>query len=185
MDLETAANIGEALGGLAILVTLLFGLRQIRDWNQTRRFEIAQSVASRFENPLFQYGIAVVVIKVREDMKLEELAALSRDEKDALNSFCLGLNSLGIQVFYRLVPIEIVASYLQQFTSIMGDRLRVVSSLLIENAYANQLGDGIEGYRGGEMSDAGLDWMIWLLDRLDEYPHPEAPAHILHKDWKF
>ena len=62
MDLETAANIGEALGGLAILVTLLFGLRQIRDWNQTRRFEIAQSVASRFENPLFQYGIAVVVI---------------------------------------------------------------------------------------------------------------------------
>ena len=36
MDLETAANIGEALGGLAILVTLLFGLRQIRDWNQTQ-----------------------------------------------------------------------------------------------------------------------------------------------------
>ena len=64
MDLETAANLGEALGGLAILITLLFGLRQIRDLNQTRRFEIAQSVASRFESPPFQYGLAIVITKV-------------------------------------------------------------------------------------------------------------------------
>ena len=117
MDLETAANLGEALGGLAILITLLFGLRQIRDLNQTRRFEIAQSVASRFESPPFQYGLAIVITKVREDMTLEQLADLSREEKNALNSFSLGLNSIGIQVFNRLVPIEIVASYLQQLTT--------------------------------------------------------------------
>ena len=183
MDLETAANLGEALGGLAILITLLFGLRQIRDLNQTRRFEIAQSVASRFESPPFQYGLAIVITKVREDMTLEQLADLSREEKNALNSFSLGLNSIGIQVFNRLVPIEIVASYLQQLTTAMGGRLRVLSKLLMENAYANQLGEGVERYGEG-ISDTGLDWMIWLVDRLDEYPFPEAPAHILHKEWK-
>ena len=29
MDLDTAASLGEALGGLAIMATLLFGLRQV------------------------------------------------------------------------------------------------------------------------------------------------------------
>ena len=66
----------------------------------------------------------------------------------------------------------------------MGGRLRVLSKLLMENAYANQLGEGVERYGEG-ISDTGLDWMIWLVDRLDEYPFPEAPAHILHKEWKY
>ena len=36
MDLEEAANLGEILGGLAILVTLLFGIRQIVELNKAK-----------------------------------------------------------------------------------------------------------------------------------------------------
>jgi hypothetical protein len=45
MDLDTAAQLGEVFGGLAILITLLFGLRQVSQWNENRRYDIAQSVA--------------------------------------------------------------------------------------------------------------------------------------------
>lgn len=37
MDIETAANFGEMLGGLAILLTLLFGMRQVKQWNETMK----------------------------------------------------------------------------------------------------------------------------------------------------
>ena len=37
MNLENIANIGEALGGLAIMATLLFGLRQVLEVNQKQK----------------------------------------------------------------------------------------------------------------------------------------------------
>lgn len=46
MDIETAANIGEAVSGIAILFTLLFSLRQMKHWNENRRYEIGRDLAS-------------------------------------------------------------------------------------------------------------------------------------------
>ena len=50
MDIETAANIGEAASGIAILFTLLFSLRQIKYWNENRRYEIGRDLANHFES---------------------------------------------------------------------------------------------------------------------------------------
>ena len=36
MNLDDAANVGEILGGLAILVTLIFGIRQIKEYNKAK-----------------------------------------------------------------------------------------------------------------------------------------------------
>ena len=58
MDLEAAANLGEALSGLAIMFTLLFGIRQVLEVNRNRRFEISQTIANSLENPLVQRGFA-------------------------------------------------------------------------------------------------------------------------------
>ena len=54
MDLETTAQLVEVLGEIAILITLLFGLRQVSQWNKNRRCVIAQSVASFLSSPLIQ-----------------------------------------------------------------------------------------------------------------------------------
>jgi hypothetical protein len=54
MDLDTAAQLGDVFGELAILMTLLFGLRQVSQWNEKRRYDIAQSVASFLSPPLIQ-----------------------------------------------------------------------------------------------------------------------------------
>ena len=52
MDLEAAANLGEALSGLAIMFTLLFGIRQVMEVNRNRRYEISKTIAQSLENPL-------------------------------------------------------------------------------------------------------------------------------------
>ena len=58
MNLETAANLGEALSGLAIMFSLLFGIRQVMELNRNRRYEISQTIATSLENPLVQRGFA-------------------------------------------------------------------------------------------------------------------------------
>ena len=61
MDLEAAANIGEALSGLAIMFTLLFGIRQVMEVNRNRRYEISQTIAQSLENPLVQRALLRLV----------------------------------------------------------------------------------------------------------------------------
>ena len=44
MNLDDAANVGEILGGLAILVTLIFGIRQIKEYNKAKEKEAGREV---------------------------------------------------------------------------------------------------------------------------------------------
>ena len=81
MNLENIANIGEALGGLAIMATLLFGLRQVLEVNRNRRYEISQTIASSLENPLVQRGFATFGMSFTKDATLEDLMSLSREQK--------------------------------------------------------------------------------------------------------
>ena len=46
MNLEEAANLGELLGGLAILVTLIFGIRQIIELNKGKEREASREIAN-------------------------------------------------------------------------------------------------------------------------------------------
>ena len=46
MNLEDAANLGELLGGLAIFVTLLFGIRQITELNKAKESEASREIAN-------------------------------------------------------------------------------------------------------------------------------------------
>ena len=52
MDIETAANLGEMLSGLAILFTLIFGARQIKQWNETVKINSARDVANHISSPV-------------------------------------------------------------------------------------------------------------------------------------
>lgn len=51
MDIETAANIGEAVSGIAIVFILLFSLRQMKYWSENRRYEIGRDLANHMNNP--------------------------------------------------------------------------------------------------------------------------------------
>ena len=55
MNLDDAANIGEILGGLAILATLIFGLRQINELNKAKEKEAAREIANLLASPMYQW----------------------------------------------------------------------------------------------------------------------------------
>ena len=80
MDLDTAASLGEAFGGLAI-ATLLFGLRQVIEVNRNRRYEISQTIAKSLENPLVQRGFSTFGNVITKDSTIEDLMGMTREQR--------------------------------------------------------------------------------------------------------
>ena len=64
---------------------------------------------------------------------------------------------------------------MKPINEMIGGRLRTLVQVLPKNAQ-NQ---GI-----GEDGSHVLDWVIWLLDKMDEQPPIKGPAHVVYRDWK-
>ena len=175
MNLEDAANIGELLGGLAILVTLIFGIRQLIELQKVKEQEASREMANLLASPMYQTGMSILVNRLSDDFTLEDLDKLERKEKDATNFLAINTNSIGMMTFERQLSFKSVTIFMKPINEMIGGRLRTLVHVLQENAQ-NQ---GID-----ENSTHVLGWIIWLLDRTDEQPAIEGPAHVVYKDWK-
>ena len=174
MNLDEAANLGELLGGLAILVTLIFGIRQIIELNKGKEREASREMANLLSSPIYQSGLSILVNKFDDDFTLKDLEKLDRNEKDALNHLAITTNSIGVMAFERQLSFKSVAIFMQPMNEIVGQRFRMLVKALQTNAQ-NQ----------GVITDSTpLDWVIWLLDRMDDLPPIEGPAYLLYRDWK-
>ncbi len=175
MNLEDAANLGELLGGLAIFVTLLFGIRQITELNKAKESEASREIANLLSSPIYQSGLSILINKLSDDFTLEDLDKLDRKEKDALNFLAINTNSIGLMTFGRQLSFNAVTRFMQPINGMIGRRLRTLIEVLDRNA-RNQ------GILTSETEV--LDWAIWLFDRMDEQPPIEGPAHVIYRNWK-
>ena len=175
MNLDDAANLGELLGGLAILVTLIFGIRQIIELNKGKEREASREIANLLSSPMYQSGLSILINKLSDDFGLEEMVQLERKEMDALNFLAINTNSIGVMTFDRQLSFKSVTRFMQPINEIVGNRLRTLVEVLITNVETH----GLEN-----KENVALDWVIWLLDRMDEQPPIEGPAYVLYKDWK-
>mgnify|MGYP001486510478 FL=1 len=175
MNLDDAANIGEILGGVAILVTLIFGLRQIIELNKSKEREASRELANLLASPLYQSGMSILINKLSDDFTLEDLNKLDRKEKDATNFLAINTNSIGMMTFERQLSFKSVTRFMQPINVMIGARFRTLVQVLQTNA-KNQ-GVGLE-------NNEVLDWAIWLFDKMDEQSPIEGPAYVLYQDWK-
>ena len=179
MNLETAASLGEALGGLAIMATLLFGLRQVMEVNRNRRYEIAQSVAKSLENPLVQRGFATFGGVVTKETGLEELMGLSREQKDATNAVIVLMANHAVMTYHRNLSFDIVYSFYKPYLSLIGPSLRR-TMFLTEQGYIMHEKSSVTEEEGM----GTFHWVIWLLDRLEQHHKPdEFKPHLNQNDW--
>tara|TARA_B100000003_G_C10835994_1_gene332951 strand:+ start:316 stop:861 length:546 start_codon:yes stop_codon:yes gene_type:complete len=180
MDLESAANIGETLSGLAIMFTLLFGIRQVMEVNRNRRYEISQTIAQSLENPLVQRGFATFGAAIKGDTTLEELMALSREQKDATNAVIVLMANHAVMTYHRNLSFDLVYSFYNGYISLIGASLRRMMHLtelgyMMHEASSVTQEDGMGTFH----------WVIWLLDRLEEHHKSEEyKPHIHQKNWK-
>ena len=176
MNLENAANLGDLLGGMAILGTLIFGVRQIVELKKTKEKEAARELANIFSSPMYQTGMSLFLNKFPDDITMEDAANFTRSELDAMSYTAYNINSVAIMTFGRQLSFTTVAKFMQPVNIIIGKRLRIFIALVRENAKLRieMMQDDYEIF----------DWTIWLLDRMDELPPIDTPANILYSDWK-
>jgi len=179
MDLESAANLGEALSGLAIMFTLLFGLRQVLEVNRNRRFEISQTIANSLENPLVQRGFANLG-RIQPGMTLQEFGDMPREDKDAINAVIVLMANHAVMTFHRNLSFDIVASFYRGYLPLIGAGLRHVMEL-VENAYIHHESSAVT-----EENGLGTNhWVFWLLDRMAETENPlEYKPHVTQTEWR-
>ena len=177
MNLEDAAQIGEALGGIAILLTMLFGLRQVFEWNQTRKGEITQRIAEHLSTTLVQRGMGVIANDLKEDFSQDEVLSLSREQKNSINAILVGLNSHALMMYQGHLSLDILSSYYQPYLTILDNRIRKLAKLL-NSLWLNSTDNQKDAKVGP------FDWVIWLLDRMEEQPTATSPVYELHKNWK-
>tara|TARA_Y100000994_G_C15628609_1_gene416121 strand:+ start:480 stop:1010 length:531 start_codon:yes stop_codon:yes gene_type:complete len=175
MNLEEAANFGEILGGLAILVTLIFGIRQIIELNKAKEREASREVANLLASPMYQSGLSILINKLSDDFTLEDLDKLDRKEKDATNFLAINTNSIGMMTFERQLSFKSVTRFMQPINRMIGARFRTLVEVLQTNAKNQGL-----GLKNHEV----LDWAIWLFDQMDKQPPIEEPAYVLYRDWE-
>jgi len=180
MNLETAANLGEALSGLAIMATLLFGLRQVMEVNRNRRFEISQTIATSLENPLVQRGFATFGTVVTKDSTLEELMSLTREQKDSTNAVVVLMANHAVMTFNRNLSFDIVYSFYKGYLSLIGPSIRRMMQM-VEYGYSMHEQSSVTKEDGM----GTFHWVFWLLDRLEEY-HDDVQykPHLTQADWK-
>ena len=179
MDLETAANLGEALSGLAIMATLVFGLRQVMEVNRNRRYEISQTIAQSLENPLVQRGFATFGGVITRDTGLKELMELTREQKDATNAVVVLMANHAVMTFHRNLSFDIVYSFYKPYLSLIGVSMRRMM-MLTEQGYIMHEQSSVTEEEGM----GTVHWVIWLLDKLEAHHKPaEFKPHLNQKDW--
>jgi len=180
MNLDTAASLGEALGGLAIMATLLFGLRQVMEVNRNRRYEISQTIAKSLENPLVQRGFSTFGNVVSKDSTIEDLMGMSREQKDATNAVIVLMANHAVMTFHRNLSFDIVYSFYKPYLSLIGTGMRRLM-MITEQGYMMHEQSSVTEEEGMGI----FHWVIWLLDKLEAYHKPEEfKPHLNQKHWE-
>lgn len=102
-------------------------------------------------------------------MSVNDLQQLSREEKNALNALLVGMNNHGVMTFHGHLSLDIIASFYQPYTLYLDSRFRKVVSIMYQ---------GTQHIREEKGTILGpFDWLLWLLNKLDEYPLPKESVY--------
>jgi hypothetical protein len=164
MNLAPLANLAS---GLAVVFAVIFGTLQIRQMAKTRALFTATELVHAMLTAEFARTVRIVMT-LPDDA---DPAQISDDPEMAAAALSIGhvFESLGVLVFHRILPLNLV-------DDLMGGYVRQIWRKLRRHTEQRRIDVGISQ---GE-------WMQWLAERLDEYPSPGkgAGAHVAHRHWR-
>ena len=119
--------------------------------------------------PLIHRGFAVTTLKLSEELTFEELNALSREEKDAMNATMIGFNNIGLLAKHGHLSNDLVEAFCGYYIRIFGPRWRRAVKFMLTMM---QQPESIRMVWGG---------LYWLMDTLEEAPKTRMQINPIMK----
>ena len=167
-DLTTLAELARIVGSIAVISGIIFGVIQIRHYRQQRRDIAAVQIVNSFQIPEFNKALRKFW-SLPDGTSIQEIPKLGDDWEEAAFQIGMTLETMGVLVFRKIVPLPIL-------DELMGDAILILW---------RKLRPWVENLRTEQNRDSAYEWFEWLADRMAETDRrTEAGAHKLYRKWR-
>lgn len=166
ISLTTWAAIAEIVGAGSIITGLLVGWFQLRNFRVQQRDAVAINLAQTF----YSRDLASAIGKLQsvpDGISLEEMRALGDDYITAAITVVTAFETMGLLVFKRIAPLDLVLDLAGGIVAVMNVKLRHWQ----------------QDIRAEQEQPSWGEWFEWLGDQALKRKSDSEPAHILHRDW--
>ncbi len=167
IPLSTIANIAEIIGAGSIVTGLLMGWFQIRHLRSQQRDAVAINLMQTFYNDELSRAISLLQV-LPDGVSLDELREAGPEYARAAVTVATTFETMGLLVFKRIAPMDLVLDLAGGMVTTMNRKLRVWQNDLRE--IQNQPSWG--------------EWFEWLGDQAERSKRDVMPAHVQYRDWK-
>lgn len=163
------AVILQGISAAAMTLGMIYGTINLRLFIANRKRDSAMQLLNSFQTTDFVRGL-YVVLSLRDGMSKSDVEQLPPDEFIAIFMVMGTWERLGILVYRREIPLQLVDD--------------AFSGPVVQSW--QKLGRYIEQFRADLGRDTAMEWFQWLAERIMERENSKAPvpAYLAHRHWK-
>lgn len=165
-SLTTWASIAEIIGAGSIVTGLIVGWIQIRHLRRQQRDAVAINLAQTFYSPDLSRALALIQ-GLPDGISLAELRKLGDEHMAAAILICTSFETMGLLVYKRIAPLDLVLDLVGGIVSVMCVKLRRWN----------------EDIREEQNQPSFAEWFEWLGDQALKAKTESDPAHIKFRNW--
>lgn len=166
-SLGTWANIADIIGAGSIVTGLIVGWIQIRHLRRQQRDAVAINLTQTFYNRDLADALALLQ-PLPDGFSLAELRAKGTDYEKAAITVTTSFETMGLLVYKRIAPPDLVLDLAGGIVSTMSKKLRRWQQDLREEQQQPSWGE----------------WFEWLGDQAQKLKAESEPAYTKFKNWK-
>jgi len=167
LSLANWGNIAEIIGASSIVTGLIVGWIQIRHLRNQQRDAVAINLAQTFYSRDLARAIALLQ-PLPDGISLAQLREKGEAYEQAAITVCTSFETMGLLVYKRIAPMDLVLDLAGGIVSTMCRKLR----------------QWAEDLREEQQQPSWGEWFEWLGDQALSVKSETDPAHLLHRQWK-
>jgi hypothetical protein len=165
--LATWGNIANIVGAGSIVTGLIVGWIQIRHLRRQQRDAVAINLAQTFYSHDLAQALALLQ-PLPDGISLAQIRALGEHYETAALTVCTSFETVGLLVFKRIAPMDLVMDLVGGIVGVMARKLRQWN----------------EDLRAEQQQPSFGEWFEWMGDQALQRKSRSAPAHLKHRNWK-
>lgn len=160
------ADIAQIVGEVTVVFAILFGLFEISEYRKQRRDAVAAELMHTFYSPDLAHAI-YVVRALPEDASADDIRRMGGEFEEAAILISMNFETMGLLVFERITPIELVEKLAGGVIVVMWRKLR---------PWLSQI-------RQEQSQPSWAEWFEWLAGQCERRKLGQEPAYRKYADW--